>query len=139
MNDKDFHKIDEAWMEKTKSIREKPVSEGMLKGFSASVERKIAGTQEDGARRVPALRPAWVPALAVMVIASVVVLRSPIVPHSVEFAQVSSEEELQVQEEMEVLQDLGVWDEYESVTEEELLQDSNLELTSNGRVSSSLA
>ena len=132
MNDKDFHKMDETWMKKTQPIREKEVSDGMLKGFSASVERRVEARRGDPAGRPytgpgAAFRPAWAPMLAVLVLASVVVLRSPVVPNtylnstgsSMELAQAISEEE-QLQQEVEVLQELGVWEE----SEEDILEDT---------------
>lgn len=117
MNDKQFKKMDEAWMKKIEPLRDKQVSEGMLKGFSASVERRITAQDEAQARKAPAFRAAWAGTLAVLVLASFVVLRSPIV----ELAQVPDAD---VQEEIEMLKDLGVWDENEDealLGEEEIL------------------
>ena len=43
MKDKDFKKMDESMMKKMESLRQQQISEGMLKGFSASVERRLPG------------------------------------------------------------------------------------------------
>ena len=45
MSDKKFEKMDEQMMQSMKTLREKEVSEGILKGFSASVERRIQGSR----------------------------------------------------------------------------------------------
>ena len=135
MNDKNFKKMDESWMQKMEPLRDKEVSEGMLKGFSASVERRIASNEAPLVKRGPVFRPIWAPVMAVMVLASFIVLRSPIVlsPSSgqVELAQVTSSSADEVQEEIEVLKELGVWDEIEDETmlDVEELMDADLELT----------
>jgi len=135
MNDKNFKKMDESWMKKMEPLRDKEVSEGMLKGFSASVERRIASNEAPLAKHGPAFRPIWAPVAVVMVLASFIVLRSPIVPSpslvQVELAQATSSSADDVQEEIEVLKELGVWDEVEDETmlEPEEWMDADLELT----------
>ena len=57
MNEHNFEKMDQKLMDAMKTWREKEVSEGILKGFSASVERRIQ------AKKQPTL--AWYSALAV--------------------------------------------------------------------------
>ena len=119
MDDKKFEEMDRSLMKKTESLREQKISEGMLKGFSTSVERRISA---DVPRRRTAPRLAWAPALAVMVLASVAVLRSPVAPSflasekttEVEPAQtaVSAED---VQEDIAVLNELGALDEFEDI------------------------
>lgn len=119
MKDKEFKKMDEAWMKKMKPLREKEVSEGLLKGFSASVERRLTPAGEAPARKT-ALRPVWIPTLAVLVLASAVVLRSPVSPTADD----------DVQEEIEVLRELGVWDEASDeavLGEEAVLADDDME------------
>lgn len=121
MNDKNFKKMDETWMKKIQPIRDKKVSEGMLKGFSASVERRIASDEPAPAGRRRVFAPVWAPVMAVMVLASLVVLRSPIISNSLlkpamtpmELAQAIDNSKDDVQEEIEVLKALGVWDEVE--------------------------
>ena len=116
MSDEYFEKMDEKLMSSMKPLREKEVSEGMLKGFSASVERRILGEQET--KKAPRLifSPAWAPALAVMVLASLVVLRSPIMPapvshsaSSAEHAEFKGNKEMNVEEEISALKELGAW------------------------------
>ena len=143
MNDKQFHEMDEAWMDKMKPLRDKKISEGILKGFSTSVERRILSKEElVPVRKNPIWRAAWVPVFAVLTIASVVILRSPIFPGpSVEYAEVATSSNEEVQDEIEVLKELGVWDEIEDETvigNEEIL-DADLELTFSNTSSSGLA
>ena len=132
MDDKKFKEMDRSLMEKTESLREQKISEGMLKGFSASVERRISPAAES--ERKPAGRLVWVPTLAVMVLASIAVLRSPVAPdHEIQLAQAVTQTD-DVQEEIAVLNELGVLDEVEDVdllgADEELF-DENTELTEN--------
>lgn len=111
MSEKEFEKMDAELMKATEELREKKVSEGMLKGFSASVERRLAG-EEPQAR--PSRRLAWAPVMAVLVIASVIALRSPNMPQpgpvsavSVEYAQLPALGELD--EEIAALKEVGAW------------------------------
>lgn len=142
MNDRQFHEMDEAWIKKTKTMREKEISDGMLKGFAASVERRITAKGDALGHKTPAWRAAWVPVMAVLVLASVVVLRlpdrqagSPSTSNihltssnpSLELAQAVLDDEQLLQEEMEILQELGVWEE----SAEDLLGDSTFDLTYN--------
>jgi hypothetical protein len=113
MNEEQFKKMDEGWMKAAEGLREKKVSDGILKGFSASVERRLAG-ETPRSRPVRAL--AWAPAVAVVVIASVVVLRSPILSQpttvltgTVEYAQLPEPDSLD--EEIEALKEVGAWNE----------------------------
>lgn len=142
MDDKNFKKMDESWMKKMAPLRDKKISEGILKGFSASVERRLpAGRQGIASNETPLVkhqlvfRPIWAPVAAVMVLASFIVLRSPITlspsPVPMELAQVTSGSADDVQEEIEVLKELGVWDEVEDETmlNTEEWMDMDLELT----------
>ena len=125
MKDKDFKKMDESMMKKMESLRQQQISEGMLKGFSASVERRLPGRQAGITHRsssqtsvVGRSTRVWAPALAVMVLASVAVLRSPIAPSS--------------QDDLAVLGELGVLDEYEDIealAEDEALFEESVELS----------
>ena len=138
MDDKKFKEMDQSLMKKMEPLREQRISEGMLKGFSASVERRLSGAGET-AERKPAGRLVWVPTLAVMVLASVAVLRSPV--HEIQLAQAIAPAE-EVQEEIAVLSELGVLDEYEDsefLVGEDALLDGSMELTQNRSDYSTLA
>ena len=121
MSDQDFEKMDQQWMKSTQELREKKVSDGILKGFSASVERRLAA-KEEAPRRVRAL--AWAPALAVMVIASAIALRSP---QTVDYAQLPEEDS--INEEISALKEVGAWSEADDAllgTDEETMEDLEL-------------
>ncbi len=130
MDDKKFKEMDQSLMKKTEALREQKISEGMLKGFSTSVERRISGSAES--ERKPAGRLVWVPALAVMVLASVAVLRSPVTSdQEIQLAQAVTQTD-DVQEEIAVLSELGVLDEVEDadlLSDEDALLDGDTELT----------
>ncbi len=140
MSDKDFEKMDQQWMKSTKEIREKKVSDGILKGFSASVERRIVLNKQSPRR---SLSPSLVPAMAVLVIASVLVLRSPILstiytPFSknVDYAQLHETDN--VGDEIAALKELGAWtDEDEAllgVNEEAGMEDLELSKLSTEKI-----
>ncbi len=122
MNDKEFKNLDEAMMKSMTPIRDKKVSEGMLKGFSASVERKIQLSDAPAAAPVRRWAPVWVPTLAVMILASVVVLRSPVTTDQpatflsapTELAQLVSSEE--IQSDVALLKELGEFSDEEEAT-----------------------
>jgi hypothetical protein len=138
MDAEKFKEMDQSLMKKMEPLREQKVSEGMLKGFSASVERRIAGGAQVVERK-PAGRLLWVPVLAVMVMASVIVLRSPV--QNIELTQAVTPAD-EMQDEIAVLAELGVLDEYEDaelLTDEEALLDENMELTQNRGGFSTLA
>ena len=114
MNEQNFEKMDQEWMNATKEIREKKVSEGMLKGFSASVERRILATERPTRNAWTA--SSWVPAMAILLLASLVVLRlpstfKPVAPvsQSVEYAQLHDSNG--VSEEIAALKEVGAWNE----------------------------
>ena len=52
MNEEQFEKMDQQWMKTTKDVREKKVSDGILKGFSTSVERRILGAESRTSKRL---------------------------------------------------------------------------------------
>ena len=120
MKDHDFKKMDENLMDSMKTLREKEVSEGMLKGFSASVERRILAKRQTERAPRAAFSPGWVPALAVMVLASLVVLRLPSehassVSQTTEHTQLNSSKDTNIEDEIAALKELDVWsDEDES-------------------------
>ncbi len=119
MNDKDFKQLDDAMMKQMSSLREQKVNEGMLKGFSASVERKIQSQNTPVLQPVRRWAPVWAPTLAVMILASVVVLKSPMTSQSplsglsssIELAQLVSSDD--IQNDVAILKELG------ELTEEE--------------------
>ena len=139
MDDKKFKDMDQSMMKKMESVRQQQISEGMLKGFSASVERRITHRSSSQTSVVGRGTAAfWAPALAVMVLASVAVLRSPIAPSflasekgEVFLAEaVSNSQDLQ--DDLAVLGELGVLDEYEDIealAEDEALFEENVELS----------
>ena len=111
MSEAHFEKMDEQWMKLTQELREKKVSDGILKGFSTSVERRILSKQQIAKR---AWAPAWVPAMAVLVIASVVALRSPMlfapaqpIAKTMDYAQRHDTDN--VVDEIAALKEMGVW------------------------------
>ena len=126
-----FKEMDQSLMKSTQSLREQKISEGLLKGFSASVERRISGPllRSPKASFEGRARLVWVPALAVMVLASVAVLRSPVQEIQLAQAVVVSADE--VQEDIDILSELGVLDEYEDAELLDGLLDENVELTKN--------
>ena len=135
MNDKEFKNLDETMMKSMTPLRDKKGNEGMLKGFSASVERKIRSNDAPVTAPVRRWAPMWVPTLAVMILASVVVLRSPVTTTQpvtflsapTELAQLVSSEE--IQSDVALLKELGeLTDEEEAtVLGDEPDDDSNVE------------
>lgn len=102
MNEHPFEKMDQEWMGAMKEAREKKISEGILKGFSASVERRILATERKTHNTWAS--PAWIPVMAVLVMASLVVLR---VPQTVDYAQLHDSES--VSDEIAALKEVGAW------------------------------
>ena len=75
MDEKSFEKRDQEFMEALKTEREKGVSPEFLRGFSASVEAKIR--QKESRQENRHLTPFLLPAFAVMILASFLVLKHP--------------------------------------------------------------
>lgn len=107
MTKEPFEKMDSFWMETLKKARLKKVPPKILEGFSASVEARI---RERQAKEAPAPAepkrfriPVWAPVFAVLIVASVVVLRSglerPWTPPA----------DSGLSEEIAVMRELGVW------------------------------
>ena len=109
MNEKSFKEMDEALMKKTAPLREKKVSEGILRGFSASVERRI-GSDKPAPRKARAV-PVWAPALAMMLLAAVVAVRLPVHPSVTGEQAGQNVQETSVEEEVAALKELGAWNE----------------------------
>ena len=130
MDERKFKEMDQSLMKKMEPLREQRISEGMLRGFSASVERRLSGPAQSAARK-PVGRLVWVPTLAVMLLASVVVLKSPV--HEIQLAQAVTPTD-EVQDDIAILSELGVLDEYEDA---DLLGES-MELTKNTANNSAL-
>lgn len=139
MNDKDFKKMDETMMKKMEPLRSREVSEGILKGFSASVERRIssrASVAAGDARR--GTRLVWAPAAVMAAFALFIVFKTPVQTGlhlsspsgQMELAQLVSGEE--IQEEIALLSELGVLEEGEGeglLSDEELLLAEEMELS----------
>ncbi len=108
MTKEPFEKMDSSWMEALKKARLKKVPPKILEGFSASVESRI---RERQAKEAPApaepkrIRiPVWAPAFAVLIVASVVVLRGGLERPWMAPADSG------LSEEVAVMRELGVWD-----------------------------
>ena len=140
MNEQQFEKMDEQWMKSTKELREKKVSDGILKGFSTSVERRLTAAGEPAPKRVWTL--AWVPAMAVLVIASSVILKSPqlsqptaLMPQTVEYAQLPDTDS--INEEIAALKEVGAWNDADDAllgdTEEAGMEDLELSGLNDGQ------
>ena len=146
MSDPKFDKMDQEMMKSMKPLRDKKISDGMLKGFSASVERRLELQNQPAIRR--AFAPVWVPVLAVMILASVVVLRLPQTPtalppvlKTVDYAELNeNERELDVDDEIAALKELGIWDDNDdSLLGADEVDAQELELSSNDIVETNIA
>ena len=147
MDDKQFKKMDERMMKAMKPLREKEVSEGMLKGFSASVERRLS-TRQAGIASKNAPRLVWAPAAVAMVFALFVVLKSPVQSSfqlqpagtpTMELAQLVSEQE--IQDDVAVLMELGELNTEDSdalVSDEDVLA-ADMELSQKINMTSTMA
>ena len=125
MNEEPFEKLDEVWMKKFKSFREKKVPSKILEGFGASVEGRIHREQEEKISRPNPFRlwaPVWVPAFAALLVffgwlASVRLpfgTQTPMMPPaSLPFAFTTTSE---ITEEIAALRDLGLWTEEDDET-----------------------
>jgi len=120
MSNERFKELDESWMRDLKNLREEKISPERLKGFSASVRARILEEETKKALRTRPnpfrwLLPVWVPTLAVLVIASAVVLKSPAgqTPYapSAKTSHVASANVSEVSEEIEALRQVGAWSE----------------------------
>ncbi len=126
MKKEPFEKLDESLMKDLKNLRDKNVPSEILKGFSASVEKRIREKQApEPVRSLPRRGwvPLWVPAFAVLVVASVIAIRFPfgspaisVSPATVQLASAGSSE---LSDEIAILRELGAWtDEDEKIVEE---------------------
>ena len=124
MNQEPFEKLDREFDELLKVEREKGVSPGMLRGFSASVESKILQKQERKVR--PFIAPVLVPAFAVMLLASLVIFNNHSfqAPSPKPYMNMLLTSTADLTEEISALQELGVWGE----EDEEVLEVSDLEV-----------
>ncbi len=98
MKHKSFEHMDERWMKILESERERKINPEILKGFSASVERRLAVDPAPARRK---FFPVAAPVLTMLVLAAVVVTRSNVVSVS------GSASELP--EEIAALSEMGVW------------------------------
>lgn len=114
MNSESFEKLDQDFMDRLKSRREKGVPPEMLRDFSASVEAKIR-EKEAGKGSMPSGRrwitPVLVPAFAVMLLASVVVFKSPSfhMPSPQPYMNMMLTSNADLSDEISALEELGVW------------------------------
>ena len=124
MTDENFEKLDRDLRENLKPLSETPVPPRLLKGFSASVIRKIeakaAPEREAGAFR--GLERVWlVPTFAVLVLASTVLWRSDfwrsVVSEPTGMIQMASNVST-ISEEIDALRDLGAWTEEDDASVE---------------------
>ena len=123
MKNHDFEKIDERWMKDLKEIREKKVPEKILDGFAASVEARIREDKRNVAAKAYDIKPkrflvpVFAPTFAVLIIGSVLVLRSPLAtrPEAVPQALTRRVSEKttsdNISEEVAVLREVGAWTE----------------------------
>lgn len=127
MKDEPFEKLDDSLMKDFKVLREKKIPPDILKGFSASVERKILDRLDQ--KRPGWLRswlPVFVPALGILVIVVSTLIfknpingRGPITPSSslpIAFSMASD-----ISEEIAALEALGVWTEEDDAAVDESL------------------
>jgi hypothetical protein len=146
MDDRKFKEMDQSLMKKTEDLRQRKISEGILRGFAASVERRIEARKEAAHR--PAARLVWAPALVMASFALFVVLKTPIqtgwqIPGqapSLELAQMVSDED--IQDELALLIELGELEEGADSdllgAEEELLA-ADMELSQKTGLTSAMA
>ncbi len=116
MNEKqEFEKMDEAWMQKLEGARQKRVPDGLLTNFSASVEARL---EERAAKKAAAWPSAlrarvWAPAFAVLLFASLVVMRWPGEggenPALFQPLQMATASAYEIEDEINTLEELGVW------------------------------
>lgn len=129
MSDEQFKKMDEHMMKRMKPVRDRRVAPEFLKGFAASVVRKIeskngpAPVRSLGWRHACRQAGAAVPVFAVLVLAVVTVMRLPgqqrpvptsAAPAVFEIAQLPDQHpveaaETALTEEIEALKELGAW------------------------------
>ena len=122
-----FEEMDKEWDQALRSQREQKVPDPILKGFSASVERRIRS--EVPAKRAAAgwdwrrwFSPAIVPTFAVLIIGFAIVTRLPLTADrpqpresAMQLAQVPHPTD-EISEEIAALRELGAWtDEDEQV------------------------
>ncbi len=115
-----FDQQDKSLMERLKAVREQKVPPAIMKGFSASVEKRIREKQPSLEIQFKPKRSwvrAWVPVMTVLVIGSILVLRLPIgmrgmpvapTNQTVELAQANSN---QLTDEIAALTEVGAWTE----------------------------
>ena len=123
MKDQAFEKMDEAFMNRLKAVREKRTPSKIASQFSASVERKILEKQMKKSLRPGFLNwaPVWVPAFGVLLLfASTAVLHYPagLHPHRAGARiplKISAHSNSEISDEVTLLQELGEWTEEDEV------------------------
>ena len=120
MNGESFEKLDEAWMKKLKTSREKEVPSKILEGFSDSVEERIRREREEKSFRPNPFRlwaPVWVPAFAALLVFFGWLASGPLpfgtkIPSvPVASIQLALSATSEITEEIAALRELGVWTE----------------------------
>jgi len=119
MDRQSFEEQDKSWMDATKKEREKKVPSAIMKGFSASIESKIRQNQPSLEIKFKSKRvwvPVWAPVFAVLVIGSVLVLRSPagtsrgVLQYAPDkTVQLAQANVTQLSDEIAALREIGAW------------------------------
>ena len=113
MDDNSFDQMDKQWAEKLKGLDDRPVSPEILKNFSADVETKIRERERQKWASSPAVGrqvALWAPAFAVILVASIWVLRLPVILNQ------TSSSPLDITEEIVALKEVGAWTEADDAT-----------------------
>jgi hypothetical protein len=146
MTNGSFEKMDKSLVKRFKAFREKKVPPALLEGFSARVEEGIRLMESKKIQKpAPAAWkfrvPMWAPVFAVLVLASLVVVRSGIhrLPGGPELRIERSAPALisapssaaDVQAEIAVLRELGVWTEEDEQILGEITENDWAELERN--------
>ena len=120
MTKESFDKQDTSFMKNLKGLREKKVPPELMKGFSESVEERIRQKQTQKepqrvfeVRRRPRLFPVWVPVAAVLMLASLVVIRSGMQNPSMPLNTMPpvSRGTLEITQDIAALNEVGAWTE----------------------------
>ena len=117
MTGESFEKLDQEFMDKLKAEREKTVSSGILKGFSASVSATIDEKEKKSSETaIREVRHRWIlpvmaPAFAVILLASAVAVKNPFfhAPSSMSYMDMMLVGTADLAEEISALEELGLW------------------------------
>ena len=115
-----FEETDAFFMKKLENTRAKKTPPGLMRNFSAGVEARLMEGQRKADRPQPVLRPSWVPvfapALAVLCLVAVFVVKSPgifkMAPSASSMVQLASvPAAADISDEIAMLKELGAWNE----------------------------